>query len=150
ITTSTASKRTRSLSMLRSLTADHLRAGAAAARRPIAQEFLQALSRVHLGRINVPGGIHADLMQVMEIAGHPASASTTSRFVKILGIEGVGGLVGVVADVEAALSFVGREVHGQGCAGHFGLRIRALADESPSKIAPLARLAVRIAARLAQ
>ena len=70
--------------MLRSLTADHVRAGAAAARRPIAQEFLQALSRIHLGRINVPGGIDADLVQVVEIAGHAACTSETAQFLKTL------------------------------------------------------------------
>jgi hypothetical protein len=89
-------------------------------------------------------------MEVMEIASHPACASETAQFLKIVAAEDIDGHIGVVADIEAALSLVGREVHGHSGAGHFGLRISALADETLGEIAALSRVPVRIAARLAQ
>src|SRR5437763_1743733 len=142
--------RRKALSVLRSLTAYHVRAGAIAAQRPIAQELLQTFSRIHLGCVNVAIGVEADLMQVMEIAGHSACASDTAKFLKVLAVEDIDGHIGVVADIEAALSLVGREVHGHGCARHFGLRISAFADEFLSEIAALAGFSARIAARLSQ
>src|SRR5208337_939675 len=71
-------------------------------------------------------------------------------FLKSLAVEDIDGHVGVVADIEAALSLVGREVHGHGGAGHFGLRIRVLADEFLGEIAALAGFPARVAARLSE
>src|ERR1700733_4723516 len=96
---------------LRRFAADDRRSGAAATSVTVANELLDAFSGVDLGGVDIAFAVQADLMQPVEIAGHPARASETAELFETAAIEDVDGLVGVIADVQTALRVVLGEVH---------------------------------------
>src|SRR5215831_2413631 len=91
--------------------ADGSPTGAAATLRAEADELLNALSRIDLGRVEVAAGIETDLVQPMELAGFASAASDSAELLQRVALEDVDRHVGVVADVEARLRRVGREIH---------------------------------------
>src|SRR5580700_6613493 len=101
----------RRLFSFRRFAADVRGARAATPARAVTDEFLHAFSGIHFARIDIPLAVQAHLMQPVEIAGHPPAMSEPAELLKIVAAEDVDRLVGVVADIEAALRLVGREVH---------------------------------------
>src|SRR5436190_415648 len=91
--------------------ADSRPAGAAATFLAVADELLQALSGIDFGRVDIPSGIEADLVQPVELASLAPAPPEPSELFERVALQHVARHVGVVADVEAGLSGVGREVH---------------------------------------
>ena len=85
-------------------------------------------------------------MQPVEVARHPAAVTETAQLLQVAAVQDIDGHVGVVADIEAALLFVFREVQGDGGADDVGVR----ADKLLGHETALAGRAGRIAAGLAQ
>ena len=74
--------------------------------------------------------------------------SEPAKLFQIAAVEDVDRLVGVVADVEAGLRVVGREIHRHGRPRHHGCGVGGRADKALDHEAAFARLTVRIAAFL--
>jgi len=71
------------------------------------QPLVHAFSGVDLAGIDVALAVQTDLMQPVEIAGHPAAMSEPAELLEIVAVQDVNRLVGVVADIEAALRLIG-------------------------------------------
>src|ERR1700733_4575501 len=130
--------------------ADRSRTLAAAPIGAVTREFLHAFSSVDLAGIDVPLAVQADLMQPVEITGHPAAMSESAELLQIAAIQDVNGLVGIVADIEAALRLIGREVHRHRRTWHHRLGVGFRADETLGHEAALTGFAIWIAAFLAE
>src|SRR5208282_5170701 len=133
-----------------SRSADDFGSGTAAARAAIADELLDAFSGVHLGGIDIAVTVQADLMQPVEVAGHATRVAEAAELLKIAASQDVDGLVGIVADIEAALRFIGGEVHRYSRTWHDGQGIGVTADPALGHKSALARNTVWIAAGRAQ
>src|SRR5579863_2658008 len=140
----------RPLFAFRRFAADRGCAAAATAVRAVPHELLHALSGIDFAGIDVALAVEADLMQPVEIAGHPSAMAEPPELLEFVAAQDVDGLVGVVADIETALRLVGREVHRHRRAGHHGLSVGLGADEALGHEAAFAGFAIRIAALLAE
>src|SRR5437899_6106759 len=91
--------------------ADGLPAGAATALLTESDELLDPLPGIDLGRVQVAEGIDADLVEPMELAGFTPAPPEPAQFLQRVPLQHVQRHVGVVADVEAGLLAIGREIH---------------------------------------
>src|SRR5436309_6345350 len=91
--------------------ADRRPAGAAATLLAVADELLQALSGIDFGGVDIPSRIEADLVQPVELASLAPAPPDPAELFERVALQHVDRHVGVVADVEAGLFRVGREVH---------------------------------------
>src|SRR6187401_1661633 len=67
--------------------------GAAASRRAIADEFLDAFSAVHFGCVDVAFAVQAYLMQPVKLTGVAARASQPPQLLQIAAVEHIDGHV---------------------------------------------------------
>src|SRR5437870_2520836 len=127
--------------------ADGRTAGAATALLTESDELLDPLSGIDLGRVHVAVGIEADLVEPMELTGFTPAPPEAAQFLQRVPLQHVHRHVGVVADVEAGLLGIGREIHRYRRARETVCLYRheLLLDE-----AALARFAARVEAFLAQ
>src|SRR5579863_4170928 len=140
----------RLLFSVRRFAADRSRTLAAAAIGAVTGKFLHAFSGVDLASIDIPLAVQADLMQPVEIAGHPAAMSEPAELLQIAAVQDVNRLVGIVADIETALRLIGREVHRHRRARHHRLGVGFRADETLGHESTFSGFAIWIAAFLAE